>query len=208
MKKLSKIILLSLFIALVCGGVALSLCYLIIPERTKYAIDVLVGYLNTPFCIGFGISITGSVILYVIIKMLIKYALDNSKYGKQELTELKKALEQIEIKAKEYKEKAEELDSVVNAYLSDFNARIDYLADYLSKVCETSPNAKIKALGSELVSAYKDKKEDLSKELDLIKTDYDKYTKENKSVDELYAKLKELESKVMSYGKREETIND
>ena len=102
MKKLNNIIAYSLFVLLLCGGISLSLCYLIIPERTKYAIDILVGYLNTPFCIGFGITITGSVILYVIIKALIRFAIENSKYGKDELGKLKDKLNSTEQSAKEY----------------------------------------------------------------------------------------------------------
>lgn len=207
MSKLGKWIVGILVGLVISGGIALSICYIAIPERTKCAIDIVVGYLNTPYGLGCGITITGSMVIFLFSKYLIKYAIANSKYGKGELEKVKDQVKEYKDKALELKEKGEKLDIVVKDYLSDFNTRLDLLSNYLAKVCETSPNAKIKALGNDLVSGYATKKEELSKELDKINSDYKSYVAENKSIDELFAKLEELERKVLSY-EREESTND
>ena len=209
MSKFGKWIVLSLLILLLCGGLALSICYMCIPLQTKSAIDIVVGYLNTPIGLGLGITITGGAVLTIFIKYLIKFAISNSKYGKESLSELQDKVEEAKKEALTYKEKALEIEEIAKTYLSNFNDRVDYLSSYLEKVCETSPNAKIKALGKELISGYNTKKEELSEELTKIKEDVSGYVSEKINVSELSNRLKELESKVYEYGKeREETIND
>ena len=82
------------------------------------------------------------------------------------------------------------------------------MKDYLVKVSKTSPNAKIKAIGEELSSTYETKKQELTEQLDKISVDYKSYVKDNKSVEELYELIKDLESKVVEYGKEREKAID
>ena len=67
MKKALKI---STYILIVCGIVALGLCYIIIPDRTKSAIDIVVEYLNKPLGIAFGSTITLGLVLGIVLKLL------------------------------------------------------------------------------------------------------------------------------------------
>ena len=201
MKKV-KWIVLSL---LICSGIALGLCYLIIPERTKCAIDIVVGYLNTPFGLGCGITITGGMIIFVFAKYLVRYALKNSKYGKAQLDKLESQAKAYEEKASEFEQKALKQDEIVKTYLSDFKSKVDYLCDFVKKVCETSPNAKIKALGNGLELSYNE----LETKLNKIDKDLSSYVSEKNDIAELEKSYKELLGKVEElYAKERETTID
>lgn len=69
MKKVVKWFLFSL---VVLGGLALAICYMVIPERTKSAVDIVIGYLNTPLGIVGGTTITLGMVALVIGKYIIK----------------------------------------------------------------------------------------------------------------------------------------
>lgn len=207
-KQVKSVIKWIVFSLIVAGALALGICYIVIPDRTKSAIDIVIGYLNTPIGLGCGISITGGAILYLIIKYLIKFGLDNSKYSKKELTDIKGLIATYKEKLESSEEELKKQELEIKAILGDFESRVEYLKDYLVKVSKTSPNAKIKAIGEELSSTYETKKQELTEQLDKISVDYKSYVKENKSVEELYELIKDLESKVVEYGKEREKAID
>ena len=68
MKKALKI---SAYSLIVCGIVALAICYIVIPERTKEAMDIVIGYVNRPLGIVCGTTITVGLVAYVIFKLVM-----------------------------------------------------------------------------------------------------------------------------------------
>lgn len=186
------------------GFVALIVCYCVIPTQTQLAFDKIVEYLNTPLFIIGGSSITIGIVLFV----LIRYALKNNKEKIRDLlNESKTYVQNKEISAKEYLELAKQKQEETKVILTNYDERIETLFAELEKVCETIPNAKVKALGSEIKEKYLESKECLKTELDNIdeyiiektpKFDYEK------AYEDLVDRLGKLEKE---YGEREETIN-
>lgn len=145
MKKFVKWFLFSL---VVCGSLALAICYMAIPERTKSAVDVVVGYLNTPIGIVSGTTITIGLVVGVILKLVYnRYKLD----VKKQLQDYLSKVEELTTQAKNYEE-------ISLNYYNELKSSIDELKvgkeeDYLklltklAEICKTSPNAKIKKIG-------------------------------------------------------------
>jgi len=209
MSKFSKIAKITLSCLILGCFFSLALCYMIIPERTKLAMDVVVGYLNTPLGIAGGTLTIGGVISYV----LIKYGVIAQKTKiKEMLNQAKSYVENAKSQAKDYEQKGLEYLDKAQVVLKGYESELNTYYDYLLQVCETSPNAKIKALGEKI----KERKGELDKE----------FTEKQELVNEIYSQSKEsatekyllLESKynellerverlVEQYGEREETID-
>ena len=209
MSKFSKIAKITLSCLILGCFISLALCYMIIPERTKLAMDVVVGYLNTPLGIAGGTLTIGGVISYV----LIKYGVIAQKTKiKEMLNQAKSYVENAKSQAKDYEQKGLEYLDKAQVVLKGYESELNTYYDYLLQVCETSPNAKIKALGEKI----KERKGELDKE----------FTEKQELVNEIYSQSKEsatekyllLESKynellerverlVEQYGEREETID-
>lgn len=201
MKKALKI---SLWSILGAGFIALIICYCVITEQTRLAADKLVEYLNTPLGIAGGSTITIGVVLF----LLIKYALKLNKDKIRDLVEEgKNFVQDKESSAKEYLELAEKKQEETKVIITNYEERFELLLNELVVVCETMPNAKIKALGEEIKGKYAETKEALKTELDNV----DEYIKENtpkfdyeKAYNEIVDRLGKLEK---DYGEKEETIN-
>ena len=148
---MKKVIKWTLFGLILCGGIALMLCYIIIPQQTKSAIDIVVDYCNRPLFIAGGSTITIGLVLYVIIRCYAKYVLGKSN---EQLSEYENKVENLVANAKDYEQMAIEHYEQLKGDLSNEDNKVEYLVNYLIKVCETSPNAKIKALGEELKKGF------------------------------------------------------
>ena len=196
MKKALKI---STYILIVCGIVALGLCYIIIPDRTKSAIDIVVEYLNKPLGIAFGSTITLGLVLGIVLKLLWNAHKDSIK---KDITDYKAIIEQEKNKLALAKKELEIKESEIKTILSTYDTHIDKLTDLVVKVCETSPNAKIKAIGER---ARKIDIE-LSQELEQKKEIVAKYSDDE--IKTLLDKVNEIEKVVKTYEQREETTND
>lgn len=196
MKKALKI---STYILIVCGIVALGLCYIIIPERTKAAADIIVEYLNKPLGIAFGSTITLGLVLGIIFKLLWNAHRDSVK---KDIKDYKVFIEQEKKKLELSKKELEIKESEIKTILGTYSTYIDKLTDLVVKVCETSPNAKIKAIGEEV----KGVKVELSQELEQKKEIVAKYSDDQ--IKSLLDKVNELEKVVKTYEQREETTND
>lgn len=189
---MKKVIKWTLFSLILGGIVALSLCYIIIPERTKSAVDVIIEYANKPLGIVCGTTITVGLVATIVIKLIY----DRHKESiAEKLEQVKSFNASAVVDAKEYYEKALKEKEEVNAYLSNFNERIDNLTEQLCKVCETIPNAKIKALGEEI----KNSDEQVAQTLENKLGELNSYTIEQIST--LEERIKELEKVVSEYGK-------
>ena len=208
MKKAFQIIGLT---TLVGGLVAWLVCRCVLPQEVKEFLDRLVAYLNTPISIGVGCSITIGGIILIILRY--------TSIGSKGLKKLKKRIADVEEKAKqekelakEYKELAEKQKADVLTILSNYSQRIDDLLGFVLKVCETSPNAKIKALGVEYTIKAQELKQELTTEIEKLDKDYVGAIQEKESVKELQSEIKTLteqvERLVKQYGEeREETID-
>ena len=196
MKKALKI---STYILIVCGIVALGLCYIIIPDRTKSAIDVVVEYLNKPLGIAFGSTITLGLVLGVVLKLLWNAHKDSIK---KDITDYKAIIEQEKNKLALAKHELEIKESEIKTILDTYDTHIDKLTDLVVKVCETSPNAKIKDIGEEV----KGVKVELLQELEQKKEIVAKYSDDQ--IKSLLDKVNEIEKVVKTYEQREETTND
>lgn len=196
MKKALKI---STYCLIVSGIIAIGLCYIIIPERTKSAFDIVVEYLNRPLGVAFGTTIT----LGLVIGVVLKLVWDRHKSSiKQDISDYKQFIAQEKSKLEKSKLELESKENDIKALLSNYSTRIDNLTELIVKVCETSPNAKIKAIGVEIKTSQNEIKHDLEQKQELI----EKYN--DKELTEIFDKLADLEKVVKTYGERKERTND
>lgn len=189
MKKIVKLICFVLFLA-GCG--ALIGCYCTMPERTKYAMDIVVEYINKPLPI-IGISIlTLGLVAYEIIS--------KTSYGKKTINEVKKYVEEQKQICLEYKEKGEEYFKTLETYKEEqkavliaYSTEIDLITEKVEKVCKTSPNLRINAIGEELKDDIASSKQKLEENLNKIDNDLGSYLEEHNKVEEIENKIAELE---------------
>lgn len=195
MKKALKI---SLYVFVLSCIVALALCYVIIPERTKSAMDIVVEYLNKPLGIAFGTTVTLGLVIGVVLKLVWDRHKDTIK---SDIASYKAQIESEKSKLESKKQELTLKESEIKAYLSTYSTQIDKLTDLVVKVCETSPNAKIKAIAEEI----KNTQVELSQELEQKKEIVAKYSDDE--IGSLLKQVEELKEKVESY-EGKETTND
>ena len=200
MKKFIKWFLFSL---LVSGGLALAICYMVIPERTKCAIDILIGYLNTPLGIVGGTTITLGLVAYVIVKTLYEHYKHSIR---NDLEEGKSFVEKQRKQAQDYYENALKEKQEISDILGAYSKEIDNLKDNLLLLCDTIPNAKVKALGENIKSDSDRLKTELKEQLE--SNEFGKALEEKDHIKELEDKFEELRKLVEQYGEREERTND
>ena len=179
--------------------------YLVVPNETKAFINQVFEWLSTPIGVT-GISIASIGYLAYKIIPLLPFTKSYKEKVQEELAEEKR-------KNKAFREvltdKVNELNNTkkeVIDFCGAFEEKINNLEGQLLKVCETSPNAKIKAIGDQ----YKENKEKIEKQIkekydlanNTISNKIDSVTNDYNSI------LKEIEKlKESVYGKREETTN-
>lgn len=212
MNKALKILKISLYVILFACIVAIVVCYCVIPEQAKGVMDKVIEYLNTPIGIT-GLSIASiGYIFYKIISMtsIGKVGLGTIKndFGNV-VQKVDNGLSKLEEKEKELAKKEEDLKVLLEGYSN----KVNELCDSLIKVCETSPNAKIKALGEQFKGNLAVLDNEINEKLEQGKNEFAN-VKEKVSLidiqgkyDELLNELKALKEKV-EYGEREETTND
>ena len=196
MKKALKI---STYCLLVSIIIAIGLCYIIIPERTKWAFDIVVDYINRPLGIVCGTTITLGVVAYFVFSIITTYRKTSVR---QDIEKFSGLVESKSLELRKLESELKTKESEIKALLSNYSQRIDNLTELLVKVCETSPNAKIKAIGQDIYNTQVEIKHDLEQKQDLI----EKYS--DKELTELIEKVAEIEKVVKTYGERKETTND
>lgn len=205
MKKFVKLFLFSLF---VCGSLALAICYLTIPERTKSAVDVVVGYLNTPIGIAGGTTITIGLVAGVILKVVYDRYKDSVR---NDFAQAKAYAEAQKEQAKGYYDLAIQEREQIRDILTSYDKRIDSLLDKVCKVCETIPNAKVQALALTIKEDGTKLKEELKESLEeqdnLLADSIGAKSRIEKLEEQIDRLTKELERLGKEHG-REETIND
>ena len=168
--------------------------------------DIVVEWLNKPLGIVCGTTITLGLVITIIVKLV--YDRHKEKLASQYEKTIAIVKEKEE-KAKEYYELGKQKEQQALQMLESYSTRIDELENELVKVCETMPNAKIKALGEEIKSKGVELKQELVETLK--NNDFVSSTKERISTETLLDKFNELADKVNaleSKYEREETTND
>ena len=197
-----------IFWLLVLCGMALAICYVAIPQETKSAMDIVIGYLNTPLGIAGGTTITIGLVVGVIIKVVYDRYRDNIR---EDLIKAQEFASSEKEKAEQYKETLVEYKEQVTEMLNGYSQRIDYLTSQIIEVCETSPNAKVKALGEKIKNGSSELKTEIKDNFEKLNNDFVSAMNEKVKLEELENKInsltEQLERLVNDNG-REETTND
>lgn len=201
MKKALKI---SIYLLIVCGIIALALCYIIIPERTKEAMDIVIGYLNKPLGIVCGTTITLGLVAFVIFKLVMSA---HKKSLEQKWNESVLSCEKVKEEAKAYYESALKEKEQVQEMLSAYQEQQDLQKQYVITLCNTIPNKKVNELALEFSEKATIRKEELKDKLESIENNYVGAMEEKTTLKDLLAQV-DIRKLVEDYGKREETTND
>lgn len=196
--------------AVVLAAVAV-ICYFAFPNESRAVIDRVMAYANTPVGIA-GVSTTiGGVLLFVISK----YVIGNTKFGRKELDSMKDAIEVFKVEANssiiDYKKRFESLKGEYESKFLDlkkesegkiaivYNEFTDLQATMLESL-KSFPNKRIQ----ELVARYEGAFSEREKEITAKVTDaYGFIDKKFAEIDELFKeKYSELCDKV------EKTLNE
>lgn len=202
MKKFVKCFLFSL---VVCGSLALAICYIVIPDRTKSAVDVVIGYLNKPLGIVCGTTVTLGLVAFVILKLVMSA---HKKSLEQRWNESVLSCEKEKEQAKAYYEQALKEKEQVQEMLSAYNQRIEEQENRIVLVCNTIPNKKVNDLVNGFVEKTSEQKQELKDKLESIENNYVSAMEERVTLKDLQEQFNEFKKVVESYGKREETTND
>lgn len=154
MKKFIKWFLFSLVL---CGGLALAICYMVIPNETKSAADIVIGYLNTPIGIAGGTTITIGAVLYVLFKVIYDRYRDR----------IIKEIELVKSNLAKEKEKDEEVINELKGLLEEKAKKIAELEINLETLKENSkellaliPNKKVQERLEELYGTREERTND------------------------------------------------
>ena len=199
MKKVLKVFSIIILALLIATAIAIGLCFAIIPERTKLAMDVVVEWANKPLFVAGGTIITGG----MVVSVIIKFVYDRYSHSvNNKLSSCEEALKKKEEVINEKINLIEEKKSQVASYVVSVREEIKTLKESIVELCETIPNAKVKALGEKINGSC----ETIEKELDKKISETEEYSQE--TLLSLESRLHELEKVVKSYEEKEwERIN-
>lgn len=201
MAKFKKFLKVFIALTLIFGVGAYFICLGVMPERTKAFTDIVVDYLNRPLGIAFGCTITlgGIIYFFVAYTSIGKKTLN---YLKGVVSETKAQSDNAIAKSKEYYELAKKEKEEIKVVLSGVYAKVDNLTDLLVKVCKTSPNAKINALGDDIYNLKDNYKQEINNDLAKIDSNVEQYIEEKVDLKALQDKIDNLERLVAEYGEQ------
>ena len=199
-----KIIKISLCALLFSGLVALLVCYCVIPQETKSAIDIVIEYVNTPFGIT-GISIATFLVFAYKLFQLTSFGKKAINQAKEEVAKLEKKHNQLNKEYGSLVELQQKYEEQVAILINGFDERVDFLFAKLKEIANTIPNAKINALVDEFEFGYKAIKEKTSDYVEGAK----KYSaKDIEELESEVARLTKLLEKVVKENEEQETTNN
>ena len=196
MEKVLKVFKVVFYALLFALAITFIVCLFYIPQETKDFVKGVMVFINQPLPI-IGISI-------LTLGFLIYKIIDITPIGRKGYNRIKEEIEKEKDKLIGYKEvvedkldKCKEKENETIALLNGFNDRVEELECYLTKVCETSPNAKINALGNEYAEKKVELKEEINQKYELGKNELAQ-TIETKRYDleSILKDLQELKEKV------------
>ena len=136
MKKVLKIIGLCL---LTCCAIALVVCLLVQPTETKYFLNDLFYYLDTPIALC-GISVTlGGVLLYFIVR----YTLNNTSVGKKHLQQLQEQIDLEKLKNAKLSEQKDKVISKLENKVDEYKNEYAQKYEHLESAVKLIPNKKV-----------------------------------------------------------------
>lgn len=203
MEKLLKALKVLFFVLLFVLAITFVVCLFAIPQETKDFVKGVMIFVNQPLPI-IGVSIlTGGFLIWKII--------DSTPIGRKGYNAIKEDFKKEKDKINGYKQVAEqklsELEKTENeqlAILRGYSSEIDNLTEQLVKVCETSPNAKIKALGDEIKAKSVELKQEIAEKQDYAHNELSQKVESTKyDLETILKELNELKEKV--YGETKET---
>ena len=155
------------WVLFVLGLVAGVLCF-IYPVQAKEVCDNIMTVLNTPFAIA-GVSFTlGGIIIFVVTRFIM----NNSKFGRKELDSVKKDLESAKKQIAEYEYKislrldeyGKDYELVKNTCNNQVTIMLEQFEDLQHNVIDglkAIPNKKVQAVVAEYESQYEVKKAEI-----------------------------------------------
>lgn len=207
MAKFKRFIKVFCAITLILGVGAYFTCLGVMPERTKAFTDIVIEYLNKPLGIAFGCTITLGGLLYFFVAYT-SVGKKTLNYLKSLFESLKERVEHGEKRAKEYYELAKKEKEEIKVVLSGVYSKVDNLTDLLVKVCKTSPNAKVNALGDDIYNLKDNYKQEINNDLAKLDSNVEQYIEEKIDVKALANELNELKRKLEENYGEQETTND
>ena len=201
MEKVLKVFKVIFYVLLFALAITFVVCLFAIPQETKDFVKGVMVFINQPLPI-IGISI-------LTLGFLVYKIIDITPIGRKGFNAIKDEFKKEQDKIIGYREVAEEklgqVQKLANeqiAILSDYSKEIDNLTEYLAKVCETSPNAKIKALGEQLTTKQDELKQEIT---DIYTKNSNELAKKVEStkydLETILKEITELKEKV--YGEKE-----
>ena len=141
MKKIVKIILLSLLAAL---GIAYFVLYCVFPQTKEITWQAIDYICNKPLPV-IGISVlTLSFILYKLVKFIVNNK--NIKINELKL-DIVKTKAEFEILKENAEQEVNDLKEQLNTAVNELNDMIAFTNENVKEICNTIPNKKIQALG-------------------------------------------------------------
>lgn len=202
MKKAFKI---SVYSLILCGIIALAICYIVIPERTKEAMDIVIDYVNKPLGIVCGTTITVGLVAFVIFKLVMsahRKSLEE-KYNSAVLT-----CEKEKEEAKAYYASALKEKEQVQEMLSAYDDRLNSQQNQILLVCQTIPNKKVNELANKYAEQSETQKQEIKEKLEKVNNDFVGAMEEKTTLKDVIAQFEELRKLVKEYGERKETTHD
>jgi len=205
MKTFKKIcfIVLTILCLLILG--TCIVLYWVNPAFLKRSIDYLLELFKQPLPIV-GVSVG-------FICICVWKIFSSTSLGKKVYSEAKQDCENSLAKAEEYKkigkeyfDKAQQFKNDTIVVLNDFSVKYDNLTEQLVSVCQTSPNAKIQALGVKIKEQSNVNKQEITEKLDILSEKHEKVAKQSQiTLEELLAQFNALKNEVEKVvGKNEE----
>lgn len=189
-KKVSFIILVCLALTIIGSCIVL---YWVNPGFLKKSIVFLVELADKPLPI---IGVSVGVFCFTAFQIF-----SNTNYGKniykkaeEQTNNAVAKIESLKCDAEKYYEQAKQINSDTKAILGEFSAKVDNLSSDIVKVCETSPNVKIQALGKEIESKSKEYKQELTEKVENFGKEFE--SKEQQTINELIKQVDYLTLKL------------
>lgn len=155
------------WVLFVLGLVAGVLCF-IYPVQAKEVCDNIMTVLNTPFAIA-GVSFTlGGIIIFIVTKFIM----NNSKFGRKELDSVKKDFDELKTSVGDneksverllvtYVDKYLELEEKCNNQVTIMLEQFEDLQHSMIDALKTIPNKKVQAIVAAYESQYEVKKAEI-----------------------------------------------
>lgn len=159
MKKFYNVVKIILISTAILLGAAFGICYIVNPVLARQIQDVVVDYINRPLPIA-GVSVaTAAILIWKIFSA--------TKYGKRKIAEMKAEYEREKT---DLVSQNEAYKNICTGVLGCFGKELDVVFDSVSKVCNASPNKKIKEIGNQLTTQVTEVRKDLKDKYESIST--------------------------------------